>query len=57
MMTSATLVKVLGTIASAVVASSAQFLPDEYRPVALAVSTLVLGWLHLPRPGDAKVNP
>ena len=51
-MTSATITKIVGTIASAVVASSAEFIPQQWKPLALAAATLILGWLHLPRPGD-----
>lgn len=56
-MTKQRLTKVLGTIAATVVAGGATFIPEQYRPLALAVAGMVLGWLHLPRPGDAKVAP
>jgi hypothetical protein len=56
-MTKATLTKFLGTVAAATAAGGASFLPEQYRPLALAVAGLALGWLHLPRPGDAKVRP
>ena len=26
--------------------------PQQRKPIALAAATLILGWLHLPRPGD-----
>jgi hypothetical protein len=54
-MTKASLTKFIGTVAAATVAGGAAVLPEQYRPLALAVAGLVLGWLHLPRPGDAKV--
>lgn len=54
-MTKQRLTKVLGTVAATVTAGGATFLPEQYRPLALAVAGLVLGWLHLPRPGDEKV--
>lgn len=53
-MTKATLTKIIGTIATATIAGSATMLPEQYRPLALALAGLTLGWLHLPRPGDAK---
>ena len=56
-MTKASLIKIIGTIAGATVAGSAAFFPEQYRPLALAVAGLTLGWLHLPRPGDAKALP
>lgn len=54
-MTKQRLTKILGTIAATVTAGGASFFPEQYRPLALAVAGLVLGWLHLPRPGDEKV--
>ncbi len=56
-MKSQTLVKLLGTLAAAVVAGGAALFPEMYRPLALAVAGLLLGWLHLPRPGDTKAAP
>lgn len=56
-MTKQTLTKVLGTVAATVIAGGATFLPETYRPLALALAGLALGWLHLPRPGDVKVAP
>ncbi len=56
-MTSQTIVKLVGTLAAAVVAGGAAFFPETYRPLALAVAGLLLGWLHLPRPGDTKSAP
>lgn len=53
-MTKQRLTKVLGTLAATVVAGGATFLPEQYRPLTLAIAGLTLGWLHLPRPGDAK---
>lgn len=50
------IVKLIGTIASATLAGGAVVLPEQYRPLALAVAGLVVGWLHIPRPGDAKVQ-
>ncbi len=52
-----TIIKWMGTLAAAVVAGGAAFFPEEYRPLALAVAGLLLGWLHLPRPGDSKAAP
>ena len=54
MMSKQRLTKVLGTVASVVAFGGAGFLPEQYRPLAMAVAGLVLGWLHLPRPGDVK---
>lgn len=51
-MTKATIVRIIGSVASAVVASSALFLPQQYRAIALALATFALGALHVPRPGD-----
>lgn len=56
-MTKATLIKLVGTIASATVAGGAMFLPEPYRPLALALAGLALGALHIPRPGDVKAAP
>jgi hypothetical protein len=56
-MTKQTVLKTAGTVAAAVVAGGAAFLPPTYREIAVAVAGLVLGWLHLPRPGDVKVTP
>jgi hypothetical protein len=55
-MTKQTLTKILGTTAATIVAGGAAFLPEQYRPLALAAAGLTLGWLHIPRPGDAKVS-
>lgn len=52
-----TLTKLLGTLAAAVVAGGAAFFPEMYRPLALAVAGLLIGWLHVPRPGDTKSAP
>lgn len=51
------LTKFIGTIAAATVAGGAAALPEQYRPLALAIAGLVLGWLHIPRPGDVKAQP
>ncbi len=56
-MNTQTLTKLIGTLAAAVVAGGAAFFPEMYRPLALAVAGLLLGWLHLPRPGDTKTGP
>lgn len=56
-MTKQSLIKVLGTVAATVVAGGAAFLPEQYRPLALALAGLALGWLHVPRPGDVKAAP
>jgi hypothetical protein len=46
-----------GTAASLVVGTGAQFLPPLWRELAVAVAGLVLGALHIPRPGDVKAEP
>jgi hypothetical protein len=57
-MKSQTIVKVVGTLAAGVVsAGGIAFLPSQYVPLELAVAGLILGWLHLPRPGDTKAAP
>jgi hypothetical protein len=53
-MTRATLTKIIGTVASAVIATSGLYLPDKYRPIAMATATLIIGWLHLPSPGMVR---
>lgn len=53
-MTKAQIIKFAGTALSFIVGGGALFIPEPYRAVALSVSTLLLGWLHLPQPGTVK---
>lgn len=53
-MTKASLIKITGTVAAVVAGGGAAFLPEQWRPVAVAVAALLLGWLHLPQPGTVK---
>jgi hypothetical protein len=46
--------KILGTVLSAAVLAGVNFLAPAYRDAALAAFTLVMGALHIPRPGDVK---
>lgn len=55
-MTKATLTKILGTVLATIAGGSAPFIPSPYGPAAMALATLLLGWLHLPQPGTVKVS-
>lgn len=55
-MTKPQIIKFVGTALCFVVGGGALFIPEPYRAVALSVSTLLLGWLHLPQPGTVKVS-
>lgn len=46
--------KALGTILSAAALAGVTFLAPAYREGALALFTLAMGALHIPRPGDVK---
>lgn len=46
--------KILGTVLSAAATAGVVFLAPVYREGALALFGMVLGALHIPRPGDVK---
>ena len=43
-------------MAAAVVGGGAGYFPEQWRPLALAIAGLLIGWLHFPRPGDTKTS-
>jgi hypothetical protein len=53
-MTKATIIKVIGTIASGILAGGSLAFPPQYRDLALAIAAATLTALHIPRPGDVK---
>lgn len=50
------LTRVIGTIAAAVLYGGSNALPAQWQGFAREGATLVLGWLHIPRPGDVKAG-
>jgi hypothetical protein len=55
-MTKATLIKVIGTVLAGGVIAALPMVPPPYHDPAVNLVTLVLGWLHIPRPGDVKAG-
>jgi hypothetical protein len=55
-MTKAQIIKFAGTALAFVAGGGALLIPSPYQAVAMSVSTLLLGWLHLPQPGTVKVS-
>jgi hypothetical protein len=46
--------KILGTILAGAVVAALPLIPPPYHDMAVSTVTMILGWLHIPRPGDVK---